>query len=65
MPSWYGGSAPVVQAALMGGLSLFARQVGRRQNGLNSLAFVGAILALSPGNNSKGTSRLSTCKATA
>jgi competence protein ComEC len=40
-----GGSASVVRAALMGGLALFARQIGRRQEGLNSLAFVGALMA--------------------
>ncbi len=41
------GAAPaVVRAALMGGLSLFARQVGRRQQGLNSLALVAALMAV-------------------
>ena len=40
-----GGDAAVVRAALMGGLSLFARQVGRRQEGLNSLAGVAAAMA--------------------
>jgi competence protein ComEC len=30
----------------MGGLALFARQVGRRQDGLNSLAFAAAVMAL-------------------
>ena len=41
------GAAPaVVRAALMGGLSLFARQVGRRQQGLNSLALVAAVMAV-------------------
>ncbi len=40
-----GGDAPVVRAAIMGGLSLFARQVGRRQHGLNSLAFTAALMS--------------------
>lgn len=37
----------MVRAALMGGLSLFARTVGRRQDGLNSLALVAAGMVLS------------------
>jgi competence protein ComEC len=41
-----GADAAVVRAALMGGLALFARMVGRRQDGLNSLAFVAALMAL-------------------
>ena len=41
-----GAEAAVVRAALMGGLSLFAAQVGRRQDGLNTLAFVAALMAL-------------------
>jgi competence protein ComEC len=41
-----GASAAVVRAALMGALSLFAMQVGRRQQGLNTLAFVAALMAL-------------------
>ena len=40
-----GADAPVVRAALMGGLSLLAAEVGRRQHGLNSLAFVAALMA--------------------
>jgi competence protein ComEC len=40
-----GATASVVRAALMGGLAIFARQVGRRQNGLNTLAFTGAVMA--------------------
>jgi len=40
-----GASASVIRAALMGGLALFARQVGRRQDGLNTLAFVAALMA--------------------
>ena len=39
-----GGDAAVVRAAIMGGLSLFARQVGRRQHGLNSLGFTAALM---------------------
>jgi competence protein ComEC len=41
-----GAQPPVVRAAVMGGLSLFASQVGRRQDGLNSLALVAAGMAL-------------------
>jgi competence protein ComEC len=41
-----GASAAVVRAALLGMLTLLGRQVGRRQVGLNSLAFVGAGMAL-------------------
>lgn len=41
-----GASAGVVRAAIMGGLSVFAAQIGRRQHGLNSLAFVAALMAL-------------------
>ena len=41
-----GAEAAVVRAAIMGGLTLFARLVGRRQDGLNSLAFVAALMAL-------------------
>ncbi len=37
----------MVRAALMGGLALFARTIGRRQDGLNSLALVAAGMALS------------------
>ena len=40
-----GAEPAVVRAAIMGGLSLFARQVGRRQEGLNSLAGVAAAMA--------------------
>jgi competence protein ComEC len=40
-----GATAGVVRAAIMGGLSVFAVQIGRRQNGLNSLAFVAALMA--------------------
>jgi competence protein ComEC len=41
-----GADAAVVRAALMGGLGIFARQVGRRQAALNSLAFTAALMAL-------------------
>ncbi|MEN8242159.1 MAG: ComEC/Rec2 family competence protein [Chloroflexota bacterium] len=44
-----GADPPVVRAAIMGGLSLFARQVGRRQDGINSLSFTAAVmLAFNP-----------------
>lgn len=39
-----GAEASVVRAAIMGGLGLFARQVGRRQTALNTLAFTAAIM---------------------
>jgi competence protein ComEC len=41
-----GGDAAVVRAAIMGGFTLLAMQVGRRQDGLNSLALVAALMAL-------------------
>jgi competence protein ComEC len=41
-----GAGASVVRAALMGGLTLLAAQIGRRQAGLNSLALVAALMAL-------------------
>ncbi len=41
-----GPSASVVRAALMGGLAIFARPIGRRQQGLNSLALVAALMAV-------------------
>jgi competence protein ComEC len=41
-----GANAAVVRSAIMGGLSIFARQVGRRQHGLNTLALTGAVMAL-------------------
>ena len=41
-----GANAAVVRAALMGTLSLFAMQFGRRQQGLNTLAFVAALMAI-------------------
>jgi competence protein ComEC len=45
-----GGDAAVVRAAIMGGLTLFAMQLGRRQDGLNSLAFVAALMVLANPN---------------
>ncbi len=41
-----GGEPSVVRAAIMGVLSLFAVQLGRRQDGLNSLALVAAVMLL-------------------
>ena len=41
-----GGGAAVVRAAIMGGFALFASRIGRRQNGLNALAFIAALMAL-------------------
>ena len=41
-----GADAAVVRAAVMGGFSLFARQVGRRQHGINTLAFTAALMSL-------------------
>lgn len=44
-----GAEAAVVRAAIMGGLGLFARQVGRRQTALNTLAFTAALMcAINP-----------------
>jgi competence protein ComEC len=42
-----GATPSVVRAAIMGGLAIFARQVGRRQNGLNSLAATAAGMSVS------------------
>ncbi|HTX91925.1 MAG TPA: ComEC/Rec2 family competence protein [Anaerolineales bacterium] len=41
-----GASASVVRAAIMGGLGIFARQVGRRQHGLVALSSTAAVMAL-------------------
>lgn len=41
-----GADAAVVRAAIMGGLTVFARQIGRQQTGVNSLAIVAAVMAL-------------------
>ena len=41
-----GASAGVVRAALMSGLALGARQLGRQQHGLNSLGITAAVMAV-------------------
>lgn len=41
-----GANAAVVRAAILGMLTLLGHQLGRRQVGLNSLAFTGAIMAV-------------------
>ncbi len=41
-----GADAAVVRAAVMGGFALFARQVGRRQDGVTSLLGVAVVMAL-------------------
>ncbi|HNC09520.1 MAG TPA: ComEC/Rec2 family competence protein, partial [Anaerolineales bacterium] len=41
-----GGDPAVMRAAIMGSLSLFAKQVGRRNAGMNTLAFVALVMAL-------------------
>jgi competence protein ComEC len=41
-----GADSAVVRAALMGSIALFARQVGRRNAGLNALMFVALLMAL-------------------
>jgi competence protein ComEC len=41
-----GAGPSVVRAALMGTLALLAVQIGRRQQGLNTLAFVAAVMAI-------------------
>ncbi|MCZ2126158.1 MAG: ComEC/Rec2 family competence protein [Anaerolineales bacterium] len=40
-----GGDPAVMRAAIMGSFSLFAKQVGRRNDGMNMLALVAAIMA--------------------
>ncbi len=40
-----GADAAVVRAAIMGGTAVFASLVGRRQDGLNTLAIVAAVMA--------------------
>lgn len=40
-----GADAAVLRAAIMGGLALLARQAGRRQWGLNTLAITAAVMA--------------------
>ncbi|MGA2504523.1 MAG: ComEC/Rec2 family competence protein [Anaerolineales bacterium] len=41
-----GATASVVRAAIMGGLAILAGQLGRRQNGLNTLATTAAVMAV-------------------
>ncbi|MBI2331720.1 MAG: ComEC/Rec2 family competence protein, partial [Chloroflexi bacterium] len=41
-----GGDPAVMRAAIMGSLALFARQVGRRNAGINTLAVVALLMAL-------------------
>lgn len=41
-----GAGAGVIRAAIMGSLTVFGEQLGRRQHGLNSLAFVAALMSL-------------------
>ncbi len=41
-----GAEASVVRAAIMGGLGLLARQVGRRQTAITTLAFTAAIMCI-------------------
>jgi competence protein ComEC len=45
-----GADAAVMRAALMGWLALFGRQLGSRQDGLNSLGLVAALMALANPN---------------
>jgi competence protein ComEC len=41
-----GATPSVLRAAIMGGLAILARQLGRRQNGLNTLAVTAAVMAV-------------------
>jgi competence protein ComEC len=41
-----GADASVVRAAIMGSLVIFARQVGRRQTAINTLAFTAAVMCI-------------------
>ena len=41
-----GADAAVVRAAVMGGLSIFAQQIGRRQHGINAAALASLIMIL-------------------
>jgi competence protein ComEC len=41
-----GATPSVVRAAIMGGLAILARQLGRRQNGLNTLAATAAVMTV-------------------
>jgi competence protein ComEC len=41
-----GATASVLRAAIMGGLAILAGQLGRRQNGLNTLSITAAVMAV-------------------
>ncbi len=41
-----GADAAVVRAAVMGGLSIFAQQIGRRQHGINAAALASLVMIL-------------------
>lgn len=41
-----GAEPPVVRAAIMGGLALAGRELGRRSSGLNALVFAAALMSL-------------------
>jgi competence protein ComEC len=41
-----GADAPVIRAAILGCLTLIGKQIGRRQQGLNSLIFTAALMTL-------------------
>jgi competence protein ComEC len=41
-----GAAASVVRAAIMGGMAMVARQLGRRSHGLTSLVFTGAVMTV-------------------
>jgi len=45
-----GASASVVRAAIMGGLSIIAVQMGRRQNGFTTLTFTAAVMTMADPN---------------
>jgi competence protein ComEC len=45
-----GADPAVVRAAIMGGFALFAQQVGRRQQALNTMAFTAALMAFADPN---------------
>jgi predicted membrane metal-binding protein len=56
-----GAEAAVVRAALMGALVLFARQVSRQQDGLNSQGLVATPMALANPNIRLTLKRVSDC----
>jgi competence protein ComEC len=41
-----GGGASVLRAAVMGGMGLLGREIGRKQSGANSLSFTAAVMLL-------------------